>query len=103
MRIAWLESFEEKKKVNKIVFADCRLVNDQYSWCCPYDFMITVYGPNVIDFTPEQIEILLRHELMHIGIKQDGNTPNFYIVPHDVEEFYSIIDRFGLDWQQLKE
>lgn len=100
VRIAWLESDAEKKKATKTIFADCRTVNAQYEWCCPYDFMITVYGPNVAGFTPEQIEILLRHELMHVGIKQEGNEPNYYVVPHDIEEFYSIIDRFGIDWQQ---
>lgn len=98
--IAWLESDQEKKKATKTVFADCRPVNKQYSWCCPYDFMITVYAPNVAAFSPEQIEILLRHELMHVGINQNGPEPKFYVVPHDIEEFYSIINRFGIDWQQ---
>ena len=98
-RVAFLESDEEKMKSRTmVVHADCNLVSSRYKWCCHYDFFIVVYAPNVVDFTPEQIEILLLHELMHCGVDNDGIEQGFYIVPHDVEDFRAIIDRYGLDW-----
>ena len=98
VRIAYLISDKEKVTNRRRIFADCRKVNEQYAWCCKYDFMITVYGPNVLDFDEQQMEILVRHELMHIGIDPEGTEANFYVVPHDVEEFDAIIEKFGLHW-----
>lgn len=97
-RIAYLESDEEKAAKGKTVCADCNLVSKKYKWCCDYDFFIVVYEPNITDFTPEQIEILLLHELMHCGISFDGKEPTYYIVPHDVEDFREILDTYGIDW-----
>lgn len=94
VRIAWLGSDKEKCASGKVVYAECAKVSAQYDWCCPYDFIITVYEPNAGRFDEEQLKILLEHELMHIGI--DGERK--FIVPHDVEEFRKIIDKYGMDW-----
>ncbi len=101
VKIAYLASDEEKKKNRKIVFADCNLVSKRYKWCCQYDFFIVVYEPNIEYFTDRQIEILLRHELHHVGIDFDGNENKYYIVPHDVEEFWEIIKDNGLRWCEM--
>ncbi len=93
-QIAWLLSEEKKQSNGKAVFADCTKVNKRYSWCCPYDFMITVYEPNVARFTDEQIRILLEHELMHVGKKG--------VIPHDAEDFVEIIRKYGIDWARTK-
>ncbi len=98
VRIAYLSSWEEKKKEQKVIFAECTKVNKNYRWCCPYDFFITVYEPNVEDFTNKQLETLIRHELHHVGIDFSGNEIRYYIVPHDVEEFRDIINECGIDW-----
>ena len=94
VRIAWLVSDKAKKNGNKLIFADCRKTTAQYLWCCDYDFMITVYEPNVDYMNDQQIEILLEHELMHVGWKDDGPC----IIPHDAEEFTEIIRKYGIDW-----
>ena len=96
VRIAWLAS--DKKKTGaggKIIFAECSKVIEKYDWCCPYDFTITVYEPNVDGFTEDQIKILLEHELMHAGVDDKGRT---FINPHDSEEFIEIIRKYGIDW-----
>ena len=49
-------------------------------------------------FTDEQLEILLLHELLHIGIQWDGNEETYSIIPHDVEDFRAIIERYGIGW-----
>lgn len=92
--IVFVESSESKKGNDKIVFADCRVVNKYYKWCCPYDFMITVYNPNVVNLDDKQIRILLEHELLHCGYKSGVA----YIVPHDIEDFYQIIKKYGIGW-----
>ena len=60
VKIAYLSSLEEKKRNKRTIFADCNLVSDRYSWCCPYDFFIVVYEPNVVGFSEKQLETLLR-------------------------------------------
>ena len=47
----------------------------------------------------EQMRILLFHELLHIGVKDDGGT---FVRQHDVEDFAEIINRFGTDWNEVK-
>lgn len=101
VKIAYLSSDEEKKKNRRIVFADCNLVSNRYKWCCKYDFFIVVYEPNIEYFTEQQIETLIRHELHHVGIDFEGNENKYYIVPHDVEEFWEIINDNGLRWCKM--
>lgn len=98
VKIAYLSSEQEKKKGKKIVCADCNLVEAKYKWCCKYDFFIVVYEPNVALFTPEQMQTLIRHELHHVGINYGDAGISFYVVPHDVEEFWDIIADVGLNW-----
>ena len=95
VHIGYAEADYAKKKVDKLVFADTRKVPDLYRAFIPYDFIITFYAPNVMLLTDEQQEILMYHELLHIGLKANGEL---YVVPHDVEEFDRIIDRYGLHW-----
>lgn len=96
VRIAWLSSDKAKQTNGKIVFGECSKVTEKYDWCCPYDFTITIYEPNVNDFTEEKIKILLEHELMHIGY--DPENERMWCVPHDAEEFIEIIRKYGIDW-----
>lgn len=63
----------EKKKDRKTVFADCEKIQDKYKWAIPYDFAITVYYKNTIGFSEKQMEILIFHELLHVGIDYGEN------------------------------
>ena len=99
LKIAYVESHEEKKSNHKTVMADCTKVSKRYLWCCNYDFFITVYEPNIVDLTDEQLDILILHELFHIGIDDSGMDVKFYVAPHDVEEFDEIINRYGTHWE----
>lgn len=98
VRIAWLSSDKAKQTNGKIVFGECSKVTEKYDWCCPYDFTITIYEPNVNDFTEEKIKILLEHELMHIGY--DPENGRMWCAPHDAEEFIEIIRKYGIDWSE---
>ena len=98
VKIAYLSSDEPKKKDRRLIFAECCKVDDKYKWCCKYDFFIVVYEPNISWFTTKQLIILIRHELHHVGIDFTGQEVKYYIVPHDVEEFWEIINDHGLKW-----
>ncbi|MBQ9022228.1 MAG: hypothetical protein IJ113_09530 [Eggerthellaceae bacterium] len=98
VRIAYLESDSEKKSKGRLVFGECEKIPDKYKWSIPYDFTITVYTLNIEHFNDEQLKILLLHELMHIGIEVDGNEESYHVIPHDIEDFKAILDRFGMDW-----
>lgn len=93
-----LSSDEEKHTKDKLILGECVRVAKNYSWCCPVDFLIIVYEPNIDHFDDTQLGILIRHELHHIGYDVSGNEPAPYIVPHDYEEFDVIMRKFGLDW-----
>lgn len=101
VRIAYLSSQKEKVKNRRVIFAECCKVEEKYEWCCKYDFFIVVYEPNIIGFTENQIKILIRHELHHVGVEYTDNGIKFYIVPHDVEEFWEIIREHGLEWSEV--
>ena len=97
--IAYLGSKKEKKSSGRITHADCTKVSDRYKWCCDYDFFITVYEKNCAGMTDEQMEILMLHELMHIGVDvDDEENVHYFIRPHDIEDFSVILSRYGLDW-----
>lgn len=96
--IIYLSSEHEKKESGKVIGGQCEKIPVKYKWAIPCDFTITVFEPNVERFTEEQIRILLFHELLHVGIRMDGNEEDYYIVPHDVEDFKEILDRYGIGW-----
>ena len=99
VRFTVLSSDQEKIKDRKKVLGECEKVPEKYKWKMPYDFLIYIYEPNCDGLSEKQREILLIHELRHIGVDLEGKEPRYYVCPHDIEEFWSIIDDFGLDWQ----
>lgn len=100
--IVYLSSDKAKKGKDKIIHAECEKIADKNKWAIPCDFTITVYEPNCVGFTDEQMRILLFHELLHVGIefKKDG-TESYYVRPHDYEDFKIITDRYGTEWSRV--
>lgn len=89
-----------KKKVvskDKIVFGECKKVDELYKVFCPYDFLIIIYEENCAGFNDKQMRILLYHELLHIGIDEKGKP---YKKAHDIEEFDEIFLLHGLNWHR---
>ena len=100
VKIVYLLSDIEKTQNRKVVFGDCTKVAERYRWCCPYDFMITIYEPNVVNYglNAKQKRALVKHELLHVGIDYSGNEPSYYVAPHDIEDFRAVINEYGLEW-----
>ena len=101
-KIIYLASNARKKSKGKLVFGECEKVSDKYKWGIPCDFTITVFEPNAESFTPGQLRILLFHELLHVGIEKTLTGESYYIVPHDLEDFSAVVDRFGSDWNKTE-
>lgn len=99
--IIYLGSDNPKTGKGKTIYAECEKVQDKNKWAIPCDFTITVFEPNVVGFTPEQMRILLFHELLHVGIEftEDGDE-KYSVKPHDYEDFKVIIDRYGTEWSE---
>ena len=102
--IIFLSSQHKKIANGKTVFAQCEKVADKYKWGIPCDFTITVFEPNVVNFSDDQLRILLFHELLHVGIEfnSDG-TETYSVLPHDLEDFKIVIDRYGTNWSVTNE
>lgn len=99
LTIICLSSEAKKKKGDKMVLGQCEKVADKYKWGIPCDFTITVFEPNIVGFTDEQLHALLFHELLHIGIEDD----RYFVKPHDLEDFKVIIDKYGTNWAEVPE
>lgn len=99
--IIYLSSDKPKQSKGKSVCGECERINPKYKWAIPCDFTITIFDPNVITFSEDQLRILIFHELLHVKIELGDDGEEVYSInPHDVEEFREIIDRYGIDWDQ---
>lgn len=101
--ILFLSSPHKKTNAGRLVYAQCEKVPDKYRWAVPCDFTITVFNGAVVEFTEEQKRILMFHELLHVGVRSDDTKENYYVRPHNLEDFKLIIDRYGVDWDNTDE
>ena len=100
--IVYLSSDHAPKTKDTVKQAVCEKVADKNNWAIPADFTITVYEPNIVGFSEEQLKILLFHELLHVGIEfKEDNSETYYCKEHDYQDFKIIIDRFGTDWSRV--
>jgi predicted metallopeptidase len=96
IKIGYLISYE-RKAGEKIVYADCRKVQEVFKAYLPFDFIITFYDRNIGHLSEKQVKILMLHELRHIGLGMKG----YKLRPHDIEDFKDILEPYGLDWDQM--
>lgn len=92
--IIYLSSTAEKKAKRKKVLGECEKVQEKNKWAILCDFTITLFEPNLQGLQSWQVAAVIWHELLHVGV--DGDTQ--YIRLHDLNDFKSIVDRFGTDW-----
>lgn len=100
--IIYLGSNNPKTSKGKIILGECEKITDKYKWSIPADFTITVFEPNIVGLSDEQIRILLFHELLHVGIEfQEDGSEKYFVRPHDYEDFKVITDRYGTEWGRV--
>ena len=98
-RIAYQYCDKAKRSNNKEVYADTMLINDKLKQFINIDFLITFYMGNTEALDTDRMEILMYHELSHVGYDPGKEGAERYkIIPHDVEDFRKVIDKWGLDW-----
>lgn len=95
IRIGYVISYE-KKGGAKIVYADCRKLQEPLKAYLPFDFIITFYDDNTSMLNKKQMKILMYHELRHIGVGDKG----LKIEPHTIEDFKDILEKYGLSWNE---
>lgn len=100
-RICVLDCEQKKLSEGRMVFADIKPVSDQYKALIDFDYIITVYTPCAAMLSDTQFYILLEHELRHINIKNGPKGIVFGTVGHDFEDFYAIIDKYGMEWSEI--
>lgn len=96
VKIIYLVSDLAKKSGQMVVNGQCEKVADKYRWAIDADFTITLFTPNTVGMDDTQLMILVKHELLHIGI--DGDK--YGIAPHTLQDFKSIVREYGVDWAQ---
>lgn len=106
VRIIYLVSGHKKISSGQVVYGQCEKIAEKYKWGIPCDFTVTIFETNVIEaqFTDEQIRALVHHELLHIGIEKEqtllGTDETYSIVPHDLEDFRLILEKYGVNWNR---
>lgn len=95
-RICYLWCDSAKKTGNKLVYAETSKLNDKMKAVCGYDFIITFYQPNCDTVSDAALKILMQHELQHVGF--DPESGKCTIIPHDVEDFANIVNKYGIEW-----
>ena len=100
-RILFVKSDKAKKKGNSLIFGECSKVSNKTKFAIKADFIIYIYLPNCLEmnFSSAKYKLLLLHELLHVGIKytKEGEE-QYFIRPHDFEEFEYIVKKYGLGW-----
>lgn len=61
-------------------------------------FVIEICETTWLDLDDVQRERLLKHELMHCGLKYSDDSVSYYVVPHDVEDFKALIEEYGINF-----
>jgi hypothetical protein len=103
-QICYLVRTGDWKKRGKDVYGSAEIVSKKHKKLSGFDIVITI-GLRAWNATADEDvkKAILDHELTHCGKDEDkeGNA-KFYIMDHSVEDFNSIIRRYGLWSQDLR-
>lgn len=88
-----------KKRAGKLILATAEVVNSKYKYLTNIDFIISIYDKVWEQTADIEKKAILDHELTHCFVGEDKHgNPVYTIIPHDVEDFKVILDRYGTDW-----
>jgi hypothetical protein len=97
-KIAYLYKNKTMKSKGVEVAATAEKISKKHHVLSGYHFLITTAYPTWKELSDKQKLAVVDHELEHCFVEDDEKTgePKYSILPHDVEEFGSIIKRHGL-------
>lgn len=88
----------------RTIYGRAEKVSAKWRHLTGYDFVITINRDIWFANKPEIRQAILDHELTHCARGEDDKqgNPKWYIMPHSVEDFVSIIRRHGLWTTELQ-
>jgi len=90
--------------ISKTVWAHIFKVTPYMKMFTDLDYVVEVSGDIWEMIDDEMKKILLEHELDHVCItEKDDGTPVLKTLKHDVQDFRSIIRKYGIDWTVKKD
>lgn len=107
--ILFIENLEDKKKKNNsIVYAQVSKVQGKwmdiiYQVTGKYfEYMIEIFKENTIEFSREQMIVLIYHEMRHIQLVKTPDGSKIDIVNHEIEEWVNILEKLETNWAEAK-
>jgi hypothetical protein len=108
IRYAWKR--EGGKKLGKLTLGTCTKTGGLIRFFGECDFVVAISADNCFALTNWDLEVLIYHELCHAGSKdteeKDAEGEPIFVpvlLPHDVEEFSSVVRRYGPWKPELRE
>jgi hypothetical protein len=93
-RIGFILRSEAAMKDGKPVMGQAKKVTDEQRVYVPFDFIIVLAADEWRRLSTFQQRALVDHELCHCT----GHPGDWHMRAHDYEEFWQVIDRYGM-WQ----
>lgn len=85
--------------ISKTCAGKCIKPNAELKYFGDFDFLIEFSEDLWFGLNDDVKELLMLHELKHIHITTNKNGDVKYsVTDHDVKDFYSIIEKHGIDW-----
>lgn len=107
--ILFIENTEdERKKNNSIVYAQISKMPGKWKDIIyqttrrHFGYMLEIFKENTRLMSKEQIIALIYHELKHIQLVPSKDGPKIDIVRHDVEDWFNIVEKLGVNWASTK-
>lgn len=86
--------------INKFTAGRCSKANALLKVFGECDYVIQMSGDLWDQLDDNTKEILMWHELLHVQpvINQKSGEKDFKLRDHDVQDFFTIIQKYGIDW-----
>jgi hypothetical protein len=85
--------------ISKRTAARCIRPNNELRYFGEFDYLLEFSDKLWQGLSKEVKKILILHELKHILVTTDKNgNAKFKLAPHDVQDFFSIIHKHGINW-----
>lgn len=99
LKIGYAKCTQPKQEKGERVLGECVKIKPFMKAWIPFDFIIVFYDLNIDYLDEKQIQILMMHELQHIGLGPKGIKIN----EHDVKDFSNLITAHGINWADYDE
>lgn len=103
--ILFIDNTEDKRKVgHKLVFAQISKIAGRWQEIIAqmtgkqFAFMIELFKENMYGMSREQVVAVIYHELRHIQLTTDGDTPKIDLVGHEIDDFVNMLEKLGANW-----